>query len=269
MNNKSVSDQWRAVLISDDSYQHSCPDINNFRKISKFPRIWKRILRYIKLTRIGENRKVFEVGFGGCKHLVTFAINNWEASGIECSEDVIIRANRYIDDISKYKADVRKSINLNFGDFLAYEVDSCYHKYDLVYHVGVIEHILDYRERICFLSKMFKITKSGGFVVSIVPNGTHPLRSMVQYCHLGGYCVPEINYTPESIENEMITCGAGEVIVLPHNLFNYLLYNDYYKSSQLLRKLIYYIVQCIPIDIIPKSIAQKHAEVLIGIAMKT
>ncbi|MGB9879906.1 MAG: class I SAM-dependent methyltransferase, partial [Anaerolineae bacterium] len=47
--------------------------------------------------------------------------------------------------------------------------------FDLVMNEGVVEHWLDDRERLMALREMVRVTRPGGVVAVIVPNGAHPL----------------------------------------------------------------------------------------------
>src|SRR5256712_6199704 len=68
---------------------------------------------------------------------------------------------------------------------------------------------------------MFSLCAPGGHVVCVVPSGTHPLRARMRAEGLGGYRVPEIDYTPALLEGEMREAGGSAVRVIPHNLFGY------------------------------------------------
>ena len=136
-------------------------------------------------------------------------------------------------------------------------------QFDLVYQVGVIEHFLDEGERLKALQKMFEITGFGGFVLSIVPSGMHPLRQLMKEKNLGGYDIPEIDYTPELMVEELEKCGGRNIRVLPHNLGGYLR-----MRPGLFYKIIFYLLQLIPLDWLPRNIAFRHCGSFIGIAQK-
>src|SRR4029453_3360544 len=95
-------------------------------------------------------------------------------------------------------------IELVEGDFLTFSATGAY---DLVFNVGVVEHFLDPQERRQAVRRMFDLARPGGYVVSVVPSGAHPLRARMRAEGLGGYCVPEIDYTAQSLEAEMREAG--------------------------------------------------------------
>jgi len=205
--------------------------------------------------------RVFDFGFGGGIHLVQFALNNWDCVGIDVSEEVLKRAQNFIAEIEKVSG-ANLKIKLLAGDFFEY-LPSGNEQFDIVYQVGVIEHFLDENERLKALQKMFEITKPGGFILSIVPSGMHPLRQLMKEKNLGGYDIPEIDYTPELMAEELGKCGGRKITVLPHNLGGYLR-----LRPGLIYKIIFYLLQLASLDWLPKKIAFRHCGSIIGIAQK-
>ena len=89
--------------------------------------------------------------------------------------------------------------------------------------------------------------------------------------NLGGYLIPEIDYSPESsMRKEFEACGGKTGADNPHNLFAYLLWPM--KGSKplemFLKRAFYYLFQLVPAAIIPEAFAFRHAITLIGIAQK-
>ncbi|MEK7144172.1 MAG: class I SAM-dependent methyltransferase [Patescibacteria group bacterium] len=267
MNNqssKTVASRWEDALKS-EGYKHSIKNKAERRRIKKFSRVWRRIFKYIpENIRLAEDKSVFEFGCGGGKHLAQFLFNGWRVAGIDCSTEVLKRAENYLREV-KQICGCQKDFNLICGDFLDYKSDN---KYDIVFNVGVIEHFLDDIEREKALKKMFDIAKNGGYVISIVPSGNHPLRQRMKEKCLGGYGIPEIDYTPEIMENEMRRCDVKNILILPHNIMGYRIINDEKGVLRLIDLFLYYIFQIIPLNLFPKSFLYRHAMTLIGIAKK-
>lgn len=259
----NVAEKWVEVLKR-DGYEEHIYKKSECRKMKKFSRVWRRIFRCINLNPYGRNDlSIFEVGCGGCKHLVQFALNGWKCVGIDCSEEVLKRAKNYIREISRICRN-KLDIELIYGDFLNYiPIEE---KFDIVFHVGVLEHFLNLKERMIALKKMFDLTKPGGYVISIVPNGIHPLRKEMKEKGLGGYFIPEIDYTPELLFREMKEFGRRDIHIFGHNIFSYLLL----KKSRwfLFKKIIYLIWQIIPISLLPSKFIFRKAGTLIAIAKK-
>src|SRR3989442_2768821 len=112
----------------------------------------------------------------------------------------------------------RLSIRLHHGDFLDFRSDE---PHELVFNFGVIEHFLDDDERRRAVARMFSLCAPEGHVVSVVPSGTHPLRARMRAEGLGGYRVPEMDYTPALLEAEMRAAAPSYVRYIPHNPFGY------------------------------------------------
>lgn len=231
----------------------------------KFSRVWRRILKHISEGILSaEDKSVFEFGCGGGKHLVQFLLNGWTAAGIDSSPEVLKRAENYLSQV-KRACGFRKDFYLTLGDFLDYKSEN---RYDIVFNVGVIEHFIDDFEREGALKKMFALAGEDGYIISIVPAGIHPLRRKMKEKRLGGYGIPEIDYAPEIMENEIRRCGGKNISVLPHNIMGYRLIDDKKGFLRAVDLLLYYIFQIIPVVFLPKSFAYRHAMTLIGIAQK-
>lgn len=244
-------------------FEHTCKTKAEFKKLTKLPRLWKRILSTINLK---SGNSCFEVGCGGGIHLVRLTLNDFFADGIDCSLDVIKRAKNFIGQVAQFDNRVNQ-IRIYNGDFLSmdYEflISKLGKKYDLVFDVGVAEHFLEKSERLEFIKRKFQLAKEGGWVVSVIPSGKHPYREIQRSQKLGGYNIPEIDYTTELLEAEMFDCGAKEVIVLPHNIMGYL-----NLKPTIVKKGIYYLFQVLPQNLFKKSFLQKHAFSYITIGRK-
>ena len=169
----------------------------------------------------------------------------------------------FLSDVEKF-AGRRLDLKLIHGDFLAYEGES---QYDLVFNVGVVEHFLDDRDREVFLKKKIALCKPGGYIASVVPNGQHPLRERMRKEGLGGYCIPEIDYSPELMAREMIKAGATDVTVIPYNLFGYLLMDSQCpKLKHAMNRFTYLSAQILPR--LKVQTLYRHAGTLICIARR-
>ena len=73
---------------------------------------------------------------------------------------------------------------------------------------------------------MFDIAKNGGYVISIVPREIILAAKNERKMFGGGYGIPEIDYTPEIMENEMRRCGVKNILILLHNIMGYRIIND-------------------------------------------
>jgi len=260
----SVAKQWEESL-KNSGYEHHGKGLRACCRLRRYPRVWRRIFKYFKRLPQPFPMKVFEVGCGGGKQLIPFVLQGHTCMGIDCSAEVLERARRFIAEATTAcgtKADV-KYIH---GDFLEYGGSETF---DLVFHVGVLEHFLDEQERMRALQNMFALVKPGGWVVSIVPSGMHPLREKMKQLGLGGYNIPEVDYTDTLMQKELERCGGKDIIVLPHNIFGYWLI-DRHRSFfvRVMKKVLYYCIQLLDFLIVSRRVRLMHSSTLIGMARK-
>ena len=152
-----------------------------------------------------------------------------------------------------------------YDDFLSFEPTPKLN-FDIVFHVGVLEQFLDQMERMGALRKMFYLAKPGGWIVCIVPNGSHPLRRKMKESGLGGYDVPEIDYTAEVLFEEMSEVGGKNIFVFGYDMFSYLLLEK--KNWFFLKKMFYLVWKLIPGLWLPAKFSFRHAGTLVAIAKK-
>jgi SAM-dependent methyltransferase len=260
-NLSAVAAAWVEAL-KDAGYE--TPELNSWTpaKFYLLSRVWRRILRHTGLKRTAPVRAL-EFGSGGGYQLVPLAANGWRGTGIDCSPEVLDRARSYAEAV-KARGFLKGNIIFKLLDFLQFEPEELF---DLSFQFGVLEHYLDAAERRRYLQKMFDCTRPGGYVVSYVPNGCHPWRRRQREQGLGGYGVPEIDYTDEMLAAEMRACGARTVKVLPHNLCGYL---RIIPAGKLRRgyDLLYTVLQLPIFNLLPASWLKRHSYWWLAIARK-
>ena len=261
---KIVAEQWTEKL-KEQGYEHHVASALDCRQL-KLSRIWRRLFKIIKVDR-SRRLRILEAGCGGGIHLARLAARGHECTGVDVSEEVLQRAANYLDEVRKV-CGLKMDIRLVSGDFLTISEEEVGGNFDLVFNFGVIEHFLDDETRGQFLKKKYELTGEGGYIVSIVPNGCHPLREKMRKYGLGGYNIPEIDYDHRLMEKELKAMGAAEIVVLPHNLFGYLLLETDNRLVRLLKKMVFWGMQIIPPAIFPTNFGYRHAGILIGIARK-
>lgn len=235
----SVAERWRQEL-AEGGYAQRATTADSVRRLSQLSRSWRTILT---MCAVSPAASLFEFGCGGGAHLLPLALNGYRVVGIDCSGPVLARCRALIRDVEAV-LDRPLPIELVEGDFLTFTSAA---QYDLVFNFGVIEHFVDHAERRAAIERMFAVCKPGGWVVSVVPSGAHPLRARVRAEGLGGYRIPEIDYTPELLAEEMLGAGACGVDVVPHNLFGYLLVDPHGGALvKALRRALYYAGQLLP-----------------------
>jgi SAM-dependent methyltransferase len=260
----NVAQKWVQEL-RDEGYEHHVREPKDCRQLG-LSRVWKRIFKATQLSTSGKLR-VLEVGCGGGLQLAKLAALGCECIGIDVSKEVLARAENYFHEIHGV-CGRELNITLRAGDFYDLDRSELGGRCDLVFNFGVIEHILDDSARLAFLKKKYELTKDGGYIVSKVPNGCHPLRNKMKRMNLGGYIIPEIDYDQHRMEEEFKAVGAKQIIILPHNLFAYLLLEKKNLCIDWLKKLIYLGMQVVPWAFWPQNFGYRHAGELIGIGRK-
>jgi SAM-dependent methyltransferase len=250
-----VAQRWRAELAA-GGYERRLGSRADFRRLERISRTWRAIFT---ATRLARGARVFEFGCGGGNQLVLLGLLGFRGAGIDCSPEVLARCRALIADAERFTGR-RLDLQLFAGDFLDFSTPETY---DLVFNFGVVEHFLDDGERARATRRMVELCAPGGHVVSVVPSGTHPLRARMKAEGLGGYRVPEVDYTPASLEAEMRIAGAVDVRVLPHNLFGYRLIDPAGGPARLWNRLAFYAGQALPRR--PSRFAFRHASTLIAI----
>jgi 2-polyprenyl-3-methyl-5-hydroxy-6-metoxy-1,4-benzoquinol methylase len=261
---KNVSQQWVQEL-KDGGYEYHISNVKDCRQL-ELSRVWKRIFKEAQLRNL-EKHRVLEVGCGGGTQLAKLAAMGCECIGIDVSKEVLARADNYIKEIRSV-CGMKLDIKFIAGDFYDIDQSELGGYFDLVFNFGVIEHILGESARLKFLQKKYELTKDGGYIVSYVPNGSHPLRNKMKQLKLGGYNIPEIDYNQHLMEEEFKAIGAKEIKILPHNLFIYLLLEKNNFLIDSLKKLIYLGMQVVPWSFLPQDFCYTHAGSLIGMARK-
>src|SRR5881296_22002 len=83
----TVAKKWQEVLAS-CGYENKIKSQKDFSRLTRLSRTWKYIFEATNLER---DASIFEFGCGGGNQLVPLAIRGYKCSGIDCSEDVLVR----------------------------------------------------------------------------------------------------------------------------------------------------------------------------------
>lgn len=210
----NISNKWVKAL-ENDAYEHHCYSQQDLVRIKKLGRIWKEI---IKRTSIKPPQTIFELGCGGGKHLAAMALNGFQVHGIDVSPQVVGRCKNYLNEVSQYAA-TPITATVENADIFEYKATT---QYDLTYHFGVIEHFLELSDRRIVWQKLYELTKSGGWMISVVPNGSHFWREYIRQNNLCGYNIAEIDYSVRMHEQEFLDTKLEDVTAIPWNYFGFL-----------------------------------------------
>jgi len=240
-----------------DGYEAAKVSPADIRRLRRYSRAWRRLHKLVKTT---PHTTFFEFGCGGGGQLVPLALNGHRVEGIDVSHTVLGRASEYIQNVERVVG--RKlPISLHWGDFLNFAPNG--KEFDVVFNFGVIEHFLDDEERLKAVNKMLALTVPGGYAISVVPSGMHPLRQRMRDERLFGYDVPEIDYTAETARREMLEAGASDAFVYPHNLFGYLLWEGK-GINKYLRRSAHALAQMLPAEPSAWAFARATTVIIVG-----
>ncbi|MFC1539556.1 class I SAM-dependent methyltransferase [Candidatus Latescibacterota bacterium] len=262
-NHKPVIELWENAL-KEKTYKPPAIGRWSRKNFEYLSRSWRRILKHTGIKRT-DNIRALEFGSGEGHKLIPLYIKGWDCVGIDCSEDATHRAKQYLIGVDKYFSDTG-NIELKTMDFLKYEPPG--DLFDITFQFGVLEHFLDETERKKYLIKMFDCTRPGGFVVSWVPNGCHFYREKQREKKLGGYNIPEIDYTEEKIRSELEEFGCSSIVVLPYDLFGYLNIIPASIPLKVFFKMIYLFFQLPVFQFLPKKLLLTHSYSFLAIAQK-
>lgn len=254
-----VAQLWREEL-SGGGYQHHCH--------SRLRVLWTKhhppsvLRRVIRLARLRSGMTVLEVGCGGGAMLAPLALMGCRVTGVDSSREVLTRARHYLDELAVH---ARSNLSVDFveGDFLELRGATWRNSFDAVLSFGVVEHFLVDEERSRFLRKMVELTAPGGAVVNVVPAGAHPLRPKMRAQGLGGYRIPEVDYTLASLAAEMSSAGLTNVRVLGHNLMGYLCINPNRHMRRFYRVLVL-ALKIVPMSLLPEAVQGRYVDTLIA-----
>lgn len=258
---QAASILWKEKL-RDGGYAHSCASSEDVRKIRKMSRVWRKALAH---TGLRPPARLLEIGCGGGIHLAALALNGFEVQGIDISPEVVDRCNEYFRAV-RQQTGTNLSAQVRVADVFSYESND---RYDMTYHFGVVEHFLELEERMEIWKRMSRATRKNGWVMSVVPNGSHYWRARVRRERLCGYDIPEVDYSVEMHEEEFRRAGLRDVIAIPWNYFGFLagIYNGAIERN-LSRPLFMASNIFLPVLPIPRKMKERFAHSLIVFGRK-
>ena len=199
--------------------------------------------------------------------MIPLFANGWTCVGVDCSMAVLSRAKEYMNLVIENELLKNKKGRIRFinGDFINFKSAM---KFDLAFQFGVMEHFFSAEERLTYMKKMFETVKPGGYVVNFVPNGEHPYRHEQKAGCLGGYNIPEIDYSVSSLKKEMLLGGASSVKIIPHDLMGYIKLKETDGIKRATALITYLTLQTPIFQRLPMAVLRKQAFWLIGIGQK-
>lgn len=257
-----VADQWVQVL-GEESWDDDIHDAREYARRTQLARLWDRI---VDVRQLAPNARILEVGCGSGNQLVPFAARGFQTTGLDVSPAALERFRKILAGLNRFRS---KSLPVSLlqGDFVQMRPTDAF---ALVFSFGVIEHFLDRAERLEFLRHMLDWTSPGGVSVNFVPNGMQPLRQEMRERKLGGYNIPEIDYSIQSLGQDMHDAGWINPRVLPLDLFAYrlvlptssMLERPFYRTLNLLFKIL-------PQRFLSPAFGERHAYLLASVAERS
>lgn len=211
-----AAELWRAELTP-ASYRRPVSSPKDFRRARRLSRTWRMVLRD---AGIPKGASIFEIGVASGHQLLPLSVRGYRTAGIDCSPAMLDDLELSIAELQAFypKGVLVRSALGDFPKRNPFDQE----QFDAVVQFGVVEHILDSVERQQFHNAMVERTNRGGVVISVVPSGIHPRRQEQRDRNLGGYKVPECDYSAQTLRAELEVAGLEEVKVYPLNLLGYL-----------------------------------------------
>jgi len=196
-----VGSKWKEVLQG-RGYPFT-GDEHFLRKFQSSPYI-QIPLRY---ARLQPNSLILEPGCGSGKFSLALVSQGHRVIALDYVFDVLWGVRTSQIRINKYPQDWPKFCQGNL-ECLPFADET----FDFVINEGVVEHWLDYGDRLEVLKEMVRVVKPGGVVAVIVPNGVHPLISVWE-ARLSGFrqAPPMTYYSAKRLEIELTEAGLQDV----------------------------------------------------------
>lgn len=254
-----VADQWVQVL-GEESWDDDIHDAREYARRTQLVRLWDRVL---DVRNLAPNAKILEVGCGSGNQLVPFAARGFQVTGLDVSPAALERFRKILVGLNRFRSKPL-SVSLLQGDFVQMRPTDAF---AFVFSFGVIEHFLDRAERLEFLRHMLDWTSPGGVCVNFVPNGMQPLRQEMRERKLGGYNIPEIDYSIQSLGQDMQDAGFSNPRVVPLDLFAYrLVLTPPRTLAWWFYRLLNLLLKVLPQQSLSRGFCERHAYILAVVA---
>jgi SAM-dependent methyltransferase len=200
----TIGEQWLESFEKQGSAYRTVFDAAFIRRFMRSP--------YVQLpsryAALGDGKTVLEAGCGAGKFSLCFAIAGCHAIALDLSPEI----TRNVADFRRQAANVWGKLAMGIVrgniEFLNFADNS----FDMTFNEGVVEHWLNDTERLAVLAEMTRVTKHGGTVCIIVPNGRHPFLPFWMK-HMPAYQVtpPMTDYTTGRLANDLAKSGLSQI----------------------------------------------------------
>lgn len=200
----TIGDQWLKSFEKQGSAYRTVFDPAFIRRFMRSP--------YVQLpsryAALGDGKSVLEAGCGGGKFTLCFAITGCFAIALDLSPEI----TRNVADFQRQAAKIWDKLAMSIVRGNIESLNFADNSFDMTFNEGVVEHWLNDSERLAVLAEMTRVTKHGGTVCIIVPNGRHPFLPF-WLKHMPAYKVtpPITDYTAKRLAKDLARCGLNQI----------------------------------------------------------
>lgn len=190
---------------SPDTYRNT-QDLSFLRKFIRSPFI-QLPFRY---ARLKPGSRVLEPGCASGKFSVCFAMLSCSVTALDFYPPMLENAAHLRETVEHEVGPL--DVSFVQGDLEDLRLEP--NQFDLVINEGVVEHWLDQDERRHVISNMARVTKPGGTVAIIVPNGHHPLSTYwIENSPAFLSAPPMVRYDPLVMQDDLTSVGLVDLFV--------------------------------------------------------
>ena len=206
MSEQGVGAQWLRVFKQQGNlYAHPQASRASFEKFRRGPYV-QLMLRYAGLAA---GAQVIEVGCGSGRFTACLASLGYRATALDISHEMAGNARNLARQAEQYFGPLAVAVVQADMDATLPLASS---GYDLVFNEGVVEHWLDDTERQRVLNEMARITRPGGVMAVIVPNGGHPwMPAWVRHNPACLSAPPMTMYSTDRLRRDLEQAGLAQV----------------------------------------------------------
>ena len=197
---EDLGQQWEEFFSEDSDFQ-------NERCLKQTPTFVKSLLAY---NLIGNAREILECGCGDGEVSIELALRGLGVTALDYSKIMCQQMKSLMDLLGKKKQGLKCHPIRADMTVLPFQ-DRCY---DLTFSVGAVEHWLDREERCHVVREMARVTRLGGKIIIVVPNGKHILYWFWRFI-IKQNTPEEARHSAKSLADEMRQFGFSEDKVFP------------------------------------------------------
>jgi len=204
MPESQVGEAWAQYFESEGDNYRIRDGMSFLRRFTRSPFI-QLIHGYAQLK---PGSRALEAGCASGKFSVCFAMLGYTVTALDFSPAMLENAARLRQAVERQTGPLNMQFVRGDLEHLDLEPD----QFDLVFNEGVVEHWLEHTERRAVLSNMARVTKQGGAVAVIVPNGHHP-RMTYWIANSPAFlsAPPMIRYDPQSLRGDLASIGLVDL----------------------------------------------------------